>query len=181
MSIDLALCLAFGLGLSPVDRALLATLAFGSAFALGFAFAFCFALAFGLPLGGSASDCKSSAESSGFHVLRSGSLANRPLASLYCCRRMGPYDGPPCGGTSAGRSSGRSMVLSGISLGARLGARLGGSRIVVATEGDTDGGRRMLDDRLGPAREIVLASDAARLCAFLPTGAATASITAYHQ
>ena len=39
----------------------------------------------------------------------------------------------------------------------------------------------MLDDRLGPAREIVLASDAARLCAFLPTGAATASITSYHS
>ena len=39
----------------------------------------------------------------------------------------------------------------------------------------------MLDDRLGPAREIVLASDASRLCAFLPTGAATASITSYHS
>ena len=39
----------------------------------------------------------------------------------------------------------------------------------------------MLDDRLGPAREIVLASDASRLCAFLLTGAATASITSYHS
>ena len=84
------------------------------------------------------------------------------------------------------------MELSGITLGARLGpSRIGsglggwkglsGPITVDGTEDDADGGRRMLDDRLGPAREIVLASDAARLCAFLPTGAATAFIISYQS
>ena len=104
LALGFALGFAFGLGpssgagISPLDRALLAVLAFDSAFAF----------AFGLPLGGSVEDagCVSPGASSGFHVVRWGSRANRPLASLYCCRRMGPDDGPPCGGSSSWCSTG---------------------------------------------------------------------------
>jgi hypothetical protein len=46
-----------------------------------------------------------------------GSRANRPF-SLYCCRRIGLDDGPPCGGSSCGASAGLSMEVSGKSGGA---------------------------------------------------------------
>ena len=103
LSDDFALALGFAFGLGPSDRALLALL-------FAFAFGSVFAFAFGLPLGVSVegAGCKSPGGSSGFHVIRVGSRANFPLASLYGSCRTEPDGASPCGRSSAAaaRSSG---------------------------------------------------------------------------